>query len=60
MKVLIKNFHSSGAAGGLRKQSDALDESYILRQQRIIYMYSMLISLYKLSTARKLMIVKEK
>ena len=55
MKVLVKNFR----AGGDSKFS-SLDENYLLRQNKIIEMYRMLIALYKLTTARKQMIVKEK
>ena len=51
----MKNFR----AGGDQKFS-SLDENYLLRQNKIIEMYRMLIALYKLTTARKQMIVKEK
>ena len=55
MKVLVKNFRIDGD-----QKFASLDENYILRQNKIIEMYQMLIALYKLTTARKQMIVKEK
>jgi hypothetical protein len=55
MKVLVKNFRAGGD-----DRFASLDENYVLRQNKIIEMYRMLIALYKLTTARKQMIVKEK
>ena len=55
MKVFVKNFRASSD-----DRFASLDENYVLRQNKIIEMYGMLIALYKLTTARKQMIVKEK
>jgi hypothetical protein len=55
MKVLVKNFRAGGD-----DRFASLDENYVLRQNKIIEIYRMLIALYKLTTARKQMIVKEK
>jgi hypothetical protein len=42
MKVLVKNFR----AGGDDSRFASLDENYVLRQNKIIEMYRMLIALY--------------
>ena len=54
MKVLVKNFDS-----GFKKLA-SLDENYLLRQSKIIEMYKMLIGLFRLTTARKQIMVGEK
>jgi hypothetical protein len=55
MKVLVKNFRAGGD-----ERFASLDENFVMRQNKIIEMYGMLIAFYKLTTARKQMIVKEK
>lgn len=54
MKAIVRNFEK-----GNNKMSH-LDENYLLRQTKIIEMYKMLIGLFRLTSARKQIILKEK
>lgn len=54
MKVLVNNFEC-----GFKKIA-SLDENYLEKQTKIIEMYKMLVSHYKLTAVRKELMIKDK